>query len=311
MAIALDAGGRFYFFIRIHPEPPPLSAMGAASQEASASPFEIATRTGGHHMTKARNLLLASTMLSAAIAATAAQAGTLAVLTGDDTLTMVDTATQKAGKSMKVSGLNGKIAGIDVRPADGMLYALATDGTIYTVDKAGKATMKSKMDTVLAASAMATVDFNPAADRLRVIGSDGTNLRVNVDDGKTTVDGKLKFAETDMHKGETPMVVAGAYSNSVKGTKETALYDIDGKIGGLLKQAPPNDGVLGAIGKLGVTPKAIAFDIETAADGSNTGWLVADGGLYKVDLATGKAAMVGKIAGLSAAVRDIAALPAM
>jgi hypothetical protein len=285
--------------------------MGAAPQEASASPSEIATRTGGRHMTKARNLLLASTILSAAFAATAAQAGTLAVLTGDDTLTMVDTATQKAGKSMKVSGINGKIAGIDVRPADGMLYALAADGTIYTVDKAGKATMKSKMDTVLSASTLATVDFNPAADRLRVIGADGTNLRVNVDDGKTTVDGKLKFAETDMHKGETPMVVAGAYSNSVKGTKETALYDIDGKIGGLLKQAPPNDGVLGAIGKLGVTPKAIAFDIETAADGSNTGWLVADGGLYKVDLATGKAAMVGKIAGISAAVRDVAALPAM
>lgn len=263
-------------------------------------------------MTKARTLLLASSILSTAfVAATAAQAGMVAVLTGDDTLTMVDTATQKAGKSMKVSGINGKIAGIDVRPADGMLYALTVDGTIYTVDQAGKATMKSKMDTVLPASTMATVDFNPAADRLRVIGADGTNLRVNVDDGKTTVDGKLKFAETDMHKGETPMVVAGAYSNSVKGTKETALYDIDGKIGGLLKQAPPNDGVLGAIGKLGVTAKAIAFDIETAADGTNTGWLVADGGLYKVDLATGKAAMVGKINGLNAPVRDVAALPAM
>ena len=87
------------------------------------------------------------------------------------------------------------------------------------------------------------------------MGSDGTNLRVNVDDGKTTVDGKLKFAETDMHKGETPMIVAGAYTNSVKGTKETALYDIDGKIGALIKQAPPNDGVLGAVGKLGVMPE--------------------------------------------------------
>ena len=193
----------------------------------------------------------------------------------------------------------------------GTLAALTVDGTIYTVAKDGKATMKSKMDTVLAASAMATVDFNPAADRLRVIGSDGTNLRVNVDDGKTTVDGKLKFAETDMHKGETPMIVAGAYSNSVKGTKETALYDIDSKIGGLLKQAPPNDGVLGAIGKLGVMPKAVAFDIETAADGTNTGWLLADGALHKVDLATGKASMVGKVTGLSASVRDVAALPAM
>jgi hypothetical protein len=245
-----------------------------------------------------RLALTASTLLAASLSASlSAQAATLAALTGDDTLTLIDTATQKAG--------------IDVRPADGLLYALSTDGTIYTVDAAGKATMKSKMDTVLAASAMATVDFNPAADRLRVIGSDGSNLRVNVEDGKTTVDGKLKFADSDMHKGETPMVVAGAYSNSVKGTKETALYDIDGKIGALLKQAPPNDGVLGAIGKLGATPKAIAFDIETAADGSNTGWLVADGALHKVDLATGKAMMVGKIAGLSGTVRDVAALPAM
>lgn len=260
-----------------------------------------------------RVALIASAVLGASFAAPlAAQAGMLAALSGDDTLTMIDTATQKAGKSMKVTGISGKIAGIDVRPADGMLYALAIDGTIYTVDTAsGKATVKSKMDTVLAASAMATVDFNPAADRLRVIGSDGTNLRVNVDDGKTTVDGKLKFAETDMHKGEAPMIVAGAYTNSVKGTKETALYDIDGKIGGLIKQAPPNDGVLGAVGKLGVMPKAVAFDIEAGSDGSNTGWLLADGALHKVDLATGKATMVGKVSGLNTPARDVAALPAM
>lgn len=260
-----------------------------------------------------RLALVTSTILAASFAATlAASAGTLAVLTGDDMLTMINTATQKAGKAVKVSGVNGKIAGIDVRPADGMLYALGGDGSIYTVDLAsGKATMKSKMDTVLAGGTMATVDFNPAADRLRVIGADGTNLRANVDDGKTVVDGKLKFAETDMHKGEMPMVVAGAYSNSVKGTKETVLYDIDGKIGGLLKQAPPNDGVLGAIGKLGVTPKAIAFDIETGSDGSNTGWLLADGALHKVDLASGKATMIGKVSGLNAPARDVAALPAM
>ncbi|CAN7591573.1 DUF4394 domain-containing protein [Bosea sp. LjRoot9] len=258
-----------------------------------------------------RLALIASTILGASLVAPlAAQAGMLAALSGDDTLTMIDTATLKAGKSMKVSGITGKIAGIDVRPADGMLYALTIDGTIYTVDAAGKATMKSKMDTVLSAGAMATVDFNPVADRMRVIGSDGTNLRVNVDDGKTTVDGKLKFADADMHKGEAPMIVAGAYINAVKGAKETTLYDIDAKIGGLIKQAPPNDGVLGAVGKLGVMPKSIAFDIETAADGSNIGWLLADGALHKVDLATGKAAMVGQVTGLNAPVRDVAALPA-
>ncbi len=68
--------------------------------------------------------------------------------------------------------------------------------------------------------------------------------------------------------------------------------------------------MLGAVGKLGVVPKAIAFDIETDASGGNTGWLLADGALHKVDLATGKALMVGKVTGLSAPVRDVAALPA-
>lgn len=256
-----------------------------------------------------RIALLASSALGLATAPFAAQAAMLAALSGDNTLTMIDTATMKAGKSMKVSGIKGKIAGIDVRPADGMLYALASDGTIYTVDSAGKATMKSKMDTVLDKSAMATVDFNPAADRLRVIGSDGTNLRVNVDDGKTTVDGKLKFAEADMHKGEMPMIVAGAYTNSVKGTKETALYDIDGTIGALVKQAPPNDGVLSAVGKLGIMPKAVAFDIVADGQGGNTAWLVADGRLYTVDLATGRAGETGALEGLETDVRDIAVMP--
>ena len=132
-----------------------------------------------------------------------------------------------------------------------------------------------------------------------------------MDDGKVTTDGTLKFAETDMHKGETPKVVAGAYTHAVKGAKETALYDVDATIGGPLKQAPPNDGVLTAVGKLGVAGPTYAFDIVTLADGTNTGWLMAADTLYKVDLATGKSTSVGKITGLGGAVRDIAILPAM
>jgi len=42
-----------------------------------------------------------------------------------------------------------------------------------------------------------------SADRLRVITSDGTNLRVNVDDGKATVDGALKFKDGDANAGKT------------------------------------------------------------------------------------------------------------
>jgi hypothetical protein len=179
------------------------------------------------------------------------------------------------------------------------------DGTVVTIAKDGKATMKSKLETMLNKGVTATVDFNPAADRLRVMGSDGMSLRANVDDGKVTKDGDHKYAETDMHKGEKPNVIAGAYTNSVKGTKETALFNIDGTIGALVKQAPPNDGILGAVGKLGIKPTTAAFDIWS--DGTkNEAWLMSGDTLYSVDLATGKATEAAKISGVTGKVTDIA-----
>ncbi len=250
--------------------------------------------------------------LALVLTAAAAQAQSVAALVGDKAIALVDVKTLKAGKAVVVTGAEGALLGIDVRPADGKLYGLMADGTVVTINPTtGVATKGAKLDSMLKNGTAATVDFNPVADRLRVIGIDGTNLRANVDDGKVTTDGALKFAETDMHKGETPKVVAGAYTNSVKGAKETALYDIDVTIGGLLKQAPPNDGVLTAVGKLGVAGPTYAFDIIANADGSNDGWLMASDTLYKVDLATGKSTSVGKITGLTGPVRDIAILPAM
>jgi len=240
----------------------------------------------------------------------AAQAAQVAALIGNDTLAIVDTAQKKVTKTMKVSGLSGALIGIDVRPADGMLYGVVEDGTVVTIAADGKATMKSKLDTMLAKGTVATVDFNPVADRLRVMGADGTNLRANVDDGKVTKDGDHKYADSDMHKGEKPNIVAGAYTNSVKGTKSTTLYNIDATIGGLIKQAPPNDGVLNAVGKLGVKADVVAFDIWS--DGTkNDAWLMIKDTLYSVDLESGKATEAAKIEGVSGTVRDIAIMPTM
>jgi hypothetical protein len=259
-----------------------------------------------------KTITFAAALLAATALAGAAQAQNVAALVGDDMLAMVDVAAKKVTKTMKVSGASGKLVGIDVRPADGMLYGVSSDGVIWTIDPAsGKATQKSKLGMALPSAAPITVDFNPVADRLRVIGADGANLRINVDDGAVTKDGNLKFADTDMHKGETPKVVAGAYSNAFKGAKETALYDVDATIGGLLKQAPPNDGVLNAIGELGVKADSYAFDIASDGNGGNEGWLMGGGTLYKVDLASGKAAEHGKIAGVTGPVKDIAILPKM
>lgn len=257
--------------------------------------------------------MLKGSLLAAAFVAVLpglAQAEMVAALVGDDTIALVDTDAKAVTASMKVTGAPGRILGIDVRPADGMLYGLVQDGSIVTIDKAGRATVKAKLDTMLPAGVVATVDFNPVADRLRVIGSDGTNLRVNVEDGKVVKDGSLKFAESDAMKGKSAKVVAGAYTNSMKGAKETALFDIEAS-GALLKQAPPNDGVLNTVGMLGMAGEGIAFDIASDGQGGNSAWAMAGDTLYAIDLSTGKGTMAAKIAGVTGPVRDIAILPRM
>src|SRR6266511_3398415 len=189
---------------------------------------------------------------------------------------------------------------------DGMLYGVAGDGTTVAIDpKSGQATMKSKLSEMLKPGVGATVDFNPVADRLRVMGSDGTSLRVNVDDGKATVDGSHKYKDGDANAGKTPKVVAGAYTNSWKGAKATTLYNIDAATGALVTQAPPNDGILNTVGALGMAVNGpVAFNIVASQPDKNDAWLVAGGALYSVDLKTGKAAMAGKIQGLGGNLGD-------
>ncbi len=254
--------------------------------------------------------MLKSALFAAAFAALAApaQAQTVAALVGDDMLAHVDAKTWKVTKSVKITGLPARVAGIDVRPADGMLYALAEDGTVATLDpSSGKASVKSKLETMLGKGVAASVDFNPVADRLRVIGADGTSLRANVDDGKVATDGKLRFKEGDANAGKPAMIVAAAYTNAVKGAKETNLYDIDAS-GIYARQAPPNDGILNTLAA-GMAAPMVAFDIVADASGANVGWAVVGKSVHSLDPATGKMTKLGDIAGLTGAARDIAILP--
>ena len=250
-------------------------------------------------------IALTGALAASLLTANTAQAGSIIGLVDGKSIVSIDPATRKVTGSADIKGATS-VVGIDVRPADGALYAVTADGGIYTVDaKSGAATMKSKLSEPLKAGTTVTVDFNPVADRLRVITSDGTNLRVNVDDGKATVDGALKFKEGDANAGKTPKVIAGAYSNSFKGTKATALYDIDAS-GALLSQAPPNDGVLNTIGSLGIKlDGATAFNIVAQGE-DNAAWLVTGGTLYSVDLKAGKATAAGKLEGVKGKLTDIA-----
>jgi hypothetical protein len=248
--------------------------------------------------------LAGALIASLAVAGTANAASIIGLVDGKS-LVWIDPATKKVTGKADIKGATS-VVGIDVRPADGMLYAVTADGGIYTVDaKTGAATMKSKISETVKGT-ITVVDFNPAADRLRVITADGANLRINVDDGKTTVDGSLKYKEGDAQAGKIPKVVAGAYTNSSNPKPSaTALYDID-EAGHLLAQAPPNDGILNTVGMLGVKlDGAVAFNIVNKGE-DNAAWLVTGGTLYSVDLKTGKATSAGKLEGVTGKLTDIA-----
>lgn len=253
-----------------------------------------------------KTLALAGALIASLVASHAASAASIIGLVDGKTLVWVDPATRKVTGKADIKGASN-IVGIDVRPADGVLYAVSQDGGIYTVDaKTGAATMKSKLSETLKTGVTVTVDFNPVADRLRIITSEGVNLRVNVDDGKAIVDGALKYKDGDAQAGKTPNVIAGAYTNSSNPKPgATALYDIDAA-GHLLSQAPPNDGILNTVGMLGIKIEGpVAFNIVAKGE-DNAAWLVTGNTLYSVDLKTGKATAAGKLEGITGKLTDIA-----
>ncbi|MEO9337740.1 DUF4394 domain-containing protein [Mesorhizobium sp. SB112] len=232
-------------------------------------------------------------------------------LTGEKTLVWFDTDKPEVSKTVEVEGVDTLI-GIDLRPADNKLYGVAGDGTIVTIDlETGAATAGAKLGETLPEGVKASVDFNPMADRLRVMGSDGTNLRAHPDTGEVTVDGKLNFEAGDANAEKTPEIVATAYLNSFGKPEKTAMYDIDAA-GNFIQQTAPNDGTLKTIGSLGIeSATTFAFDIQTTEDGTNTPWVAAGGALYKVNLETGAAEKTADITGVEGDLRDIAILPAM
>ena len=191
-----------------------------------------------------------------------------------------------------------RLLGIDIRPKDGLLYAISSTGRIHTIDPAtGVATFKVALaadaaDLTLPFAGIAgtefAVDFNPVADRLRVIGNTGQSLRINVDTGATTTDGSINRA------GATPSVTGAAYTNSFAGTTTTMLMVLDQDSDNLALQNPPNDGTLTNIGVLGLDVAGdVGMDIAGGANGLVLASLRAAGvgpsRLYRVDLATGAA----------------------
>lgn len=260
-------------------------------------------------MTTTSRLALATFGMIAA--AGGADAATLLGLTADNAIVAIDSETRRAAAPVRITGADGRVVGIDQRPQDGRLYGVTERGQIVTIDpRSGRAAQVSRLNTDFAHGGRAVVDFNPVANRLRVMGMSGVNLRVNVDTGEAVRAGTLKYQAGTPFAETTPRITAGAYANSVAGAQSTALYTIDTLTRSYNLQAPPNDGVQQPRGQVAeMLPPGVAFDILTDAQGGNAGFLLIGRVLHAVNLETGAPRALGEVAGLPASeVIDIAAM---
>ncbi|MER7760199.1 DUF4394 domain-containing protein, partial [Streptomyces sp. NPDC097619] len=222
-------------------------------------------------------------------------------LTGDQRLVEFDVdRPSKAWSLGKVSGLSGdtKLVGIDFRVQNEKLYGVGDKGGVYTLSTRNAKAVKVSQLTVALAGRDFGVDFNPAANRLRVVSDTGQNLRHNIDDPAapltTTVDGPLTNPTTPP---STAMGVTGAAytNNDLDAATATSLFDLDTMADRVSLQSPANAGTLAPTGALGVNAAPDAgFDIYyDPAKGTNHGFatLATTGAprLYAVDVLTGKA----------------------
>ena len=218
-------------------------------------------------------------------------------LTDNNTLVSFAPNDPTTTNTVEVTGVDGVLLGIDTRPANGLVYGLDTANNIYTIDvSSGAATYVSTLDTPFEGGTISGFDFNPVADRLRLVGDNDQDFRINVETGEVIVDGTLAFAEGDFNEGVNPNVTAAAYSNSFDGTESTQLYDIDTLLNDVVLQNPPNDGTLVTIGDLGVDFDTLGgFDIVSDSSGGNAAYAVSNSTLYTIDLGSGAASSVGDI----------------
>ncbi|WP_210585262.1 DUF4394 domain-containing protein [Streptomyces sp. GESEQ-35] len=226
-------------------------------------------------------------------------------ITGDGTLmaTFTTDRPDKLDWVQLITGLSGdtKLLGIDFRVQNGLMYGLGDKGGLYTIK-----TPPQTADVVVTKVSQLQVplygtnfgfDFNPAADRLRVISDNGQNLRHNLNDHTTVEDTTLT---TPPLTGPARGVTAAGYTNNdLVAATGTVLFDIDTTNDTLVIQAPANNGPLTTVGSLGFDAQPNAgLDIfsyltngkttSVAAFASLTPYGASTPTLYSINLFTGE-----------------------
>ena len=191
--------------------------------------------------------------------------------------------TQLYGTAQIIVGVTAgqQLVGIDARPSTGQLYALGYNSStgatqLYLLSMPTSSTTNvtatpinatpitlnlqdpnsSQTGTTANTRGLITnvgFDFNPRADRIRVVAPNGVNYRLNPNTGGLAgTDTNLSYASGNaLTPNHAPYIGTAAYTNSATAVASTTLYDIDvTNTNALLStqgKTTPNDGVLNPV----------------------------------------------------------------
>lgn len=200
--------------------------------------------------------------------------------------------------AVTLTGLVGdtSLVGIDYRVQNGKLYGVGNSGGLYLIGDKAAATKVGQLSVALSGTAFG-VDFNPAANALRIVSDNGQNLRQPF--GTADAPNGATLADTALTNGGAAAtgVSAAAYTNNdLSADTATTLFDLDTVTDQVVLQSPANAGTLVPTGKFGIAADLDAgFDIYSEVRKDRTvevtgyATLGVNGAyaLYEVDLLTG------------------------
>jgi len=241
--------------------------------------------------------------LALALSATQAVAETIFGLNAANQIITFDSATP--GVVLTAGAISGLatgtvLTGLDLRPANRMLYSVGSDSNLYLIAKDGSGTGYTATTVGNIANPITGpgvgLNFNPVPDRLRLVTSTEQNYRINPDTAVTIKDGTITGPSG------TPDLVGVAYTNSRPGATSTMLYALDAATDMLFRSTDPNAGIYvntnlagTAFGSLGVdlgVNDAVGFDIS---GGSGAAYFNRNNQFYSLNLTTGAASLVGTL----------------
>ncbi|QYK53636.1 MAG: DUF4394 domain-containing protein [Fimbriimonadaceae bacterium] len=230
----------------------------------------------------------------------------IAVNDAGTSLHLLPTDSWSLGSALPVTGLQTgeTIEAIDVRPADGVLYAFTNEYRLYTIDTDTGVATQVGVQLVMTGS-VADIDFNPTVDRLRVVTSTGENVRLNPDTGLIAgTDTNLFYAIGDTNEGNSISIGGIAYTNNTASASTTVLYGLDADQDTLVNFPSPNNGAASTVASTASIGGSMGLDVS-----GNTEFVYAlNSGteVYRVNTVTGE--LISQV-NLGVALNDIAVLP--